>query len=132
MTDALDILDYNNKVDAAAKPICDQLAAQLRLHLPAAEAKVWHGHPVWFLEGNPIAGYSQMKSGIQLLFWSGQSFASPGLEPIGKFKAAGVTVKSVDEPGEAAIAAWLRESVAIQWDYQNLPKLRKLEKRTDF
>ena len=132
MTKHPDIFVYNNQLDASAKATCEWLAAQLELHLPASEAKVWHGHPVWFLDGNPIAGYSEMKSGIQLLFWSGQSFATPGLKPIGKFKAAGVTVKSIDEPGVKAVAAWLVESVAIQWDYQNLPKRRALEKRTAF
>lgn len=47
-------------------------------------------HPVWFLDGNPVVGYSKLKDSVRLLFWSGQSFRSTGLEPEGKFKAAEV------------------------------------------
>ena len=49
---------------------------------------MWHAHPVWFLDGNPVVGYSKLKDCVRLLFCSGQSFAQPGLKPEGKFKAA--------------------------------------------
>ena len=56
--------------------------------LPDAEQKIWHAHPVWFLNGNPIVGYSKLKECVRLLFWSGQSFDEPGLQKEGSFKAA--------------------------------------------
>ena len=47
---------------------------------PHAENKIWHAHPVWFLDGNPVVGYSKQKVGVVLLFWSGQSFGRGGPE----------------------------------------------------
>jgi hypothetical protein len=70
------------------RAICDALRAAIDRALPDAEAKVWHAHPVWFLNGNPITGYSKLKGCIRLLFWSGQAFAAPGLAQEGSFKAA--------------------------------------------
>jgi len=69
-----DILQYNNRQTQEEQIICHQLAEVINQSLPEAESKIWHAHPVWFLEGNPIVGYSKLKSGIRLLFWSGVTF----------------------------------------------------------
>jgi hypothetical protein len=37
------------------------LAKAIDRDLPDAENKIWHRHPVWFLDGNPIVGYSKLK-----------------------------------------------------------------------
>ena len=87
-----DIQDYNAGLPPSEQEICDSLASQIAKLLPDAVGKVWHGHPVWFLRANPVVGYSLKKSGVELLFWSGQSFSEPGLDPVGKFKAAGISV----------------------------------------
>ncbi len=55
--------------------ICDVLRREIDRGLPEAESKVWHAHPVWFLAGNPIVGYSKLKDCVRLMFWSGQSFS---------------------------------------------------------
>jgi hypothetical protein len=99
---------------------CDALRAAISRALPEAEAKVWHAHPVWFLNGNPITGYSKLKSGVRLLFWSGQSFAAPGLTPEGSFKAAEARYRSVGEIDPAALDRWLIEARLVQWDYKNI------------
>ena len=112
--------------------ICDWLLSQFKKALPGTEAKIWHGHPVWFHNGNPIVGYSQMKAGIQILFWSGQSFEQPGLTPVGKYKAAGVYVASKKDLTSADLAGWLKDSFKIQWDYANLPKKKRPTKLTVF
>ena len=127
-----DIVDYNNSLDAENGAKASSLAAHFGASVPMAEGKVWHGHPVWFINGNPVFGYSLKKSGIEILFWSGQSFKNPGLRAIGKFQAAGIIVDEFDAAFEQNLRNWLEESVLIQWDYKNLPKLRKLEKLTDF
>lgn len=127
-----DIKDYNKALGKAQREIAEQLCQTFEKYPTKAEAKVWHGHPVWFIDGNPIAGYSLKKSGIEVLFWSGQSFITPGLKPVGKFKAAGVAVPSLEELDSKALAKWLKESKAIQWDYQNVVKKKKLEKLTEF
>jgi hypothetical protein len=82
-----EILSYNDSLPTTEKEICNILAQEISANLPKAENKIWHAHPVWFLDGNPIVGYSKLKNCIRLLFWSGQSFDEDGLQPEGKFKA---------------------------------------------
>ena len=66
-----DILAYNQTCEPGEQAICKLLADAINEGLPGAEAKIWHGHPVWFLNGNPVVGYSQQKRGLRLMFWSG-------------------------------------------------------------
>lgn len=96
------------------------LAEQIDQHLPEAENKIWHAHPVWFLEGNPIVGYSKLKHCIRLLFWSGQSFREEGLKKEGSFKAAEARFTDVAQVDTEKLALWLKESREIQWGYKNL------------
>lgn len=120
---------YNESQAAAERQICDLLAGEIERGLPEAENKLWHGHPVWFLDGNPIVGYSRLKDSVRLLFWSGQSFATPGLAKEGKFKAAEARYTSAEQIDTVRLRAWLSESRAIQWDYKNIVKRKgKLER----
>ena len=127
-----DIQDYQSKLSADEVEICVTLDKLILKALPKAEGKVWHGHPVWFIDGNPVVGYSLKKAGIEVLFWSGQSFKLEGLRAIGKFKAAGVAVPTIKDLNKKSLNSWLAEAIAIQWDYQNLPKKRALIKLTKF
>jgi hypothetical protein len=115
---------YNATLSAADRRIADVLASTIDAALPQAENKIWHRHPVWFLDGNPIVGYSRQKPGLRLMFWSGADFDEPGLNVIGrKFKDASVFYNEPpDESGLKVLKRWLRKSVAIQWDYGNLVK----------
>lgn len=126
-----DVQTYNNSQLADNKAICTILAQQISLHLHEAENKIWHGHPVWFLDGNPIVGYSKLKDSVRLLFWSGQSFEEPGLLPEGSFKAAEIRYTSVSQINKKDLKRWLTKSRKIQWDYKNIVKrkgvLKKLE-----
>lgn len=115
-----DITTYNDALAPDDRAIGQRLAEIIDRHLPRAESRIWHAHPVWFLDGNPIVGYSLLKDAVRLLFWSGQSFSEPGLAKEGKFKAAEARYTSVDDIDEARLAAWLRESRDVQWDYQNI------------
>lgn len=120
-----EIIDYNRAQSKNGKRICDSLCRVIEASLPKAESKVWHGGPVWFLAGNPIAGYSIQKRGVQLMFWSGMSFDEPTLLPIGnvkKFKAAGITYADSKELKLTDIKRWLRKARLIQWDYKNIIK----------
>lgn len=118
-----DIQQYHDKQDAAARAICEALAGEISAVLPKAEAKVWHAHPVWFLDGNPTVGYSKQKAGIRLMFWSGADFDEPGLSVRGeKFKDASVFFTDVAVIDVKALRRWLRKSKTIQWDYRNLVK----------
>jgi hypothetical protein len=129
---AQDIMDYQGGLSEDEAEIGAAIIKLISKALPKAEGKVWHGHPVWFLDGNPVVGYSLKKSGIEVLFWSGQSFKNAGLLPLGKFKAAKLEVASLKSLDKKQLAAWLVEAEKIQWDYANLPKKRALEKLTKF
>lgn len=117
-----DILAYNAAQSEADRAICDALSKAIDKHLKGAECKVWHRHPVWFLEGNPIVGYSKLKDCIRLMFWSGRSFDEPGLEAEGGFKTAGVRYTDVDQIVAKDLKRWLAKSAEIQWDYKNIVK----------
>ncbi len=124
-----EILAYNNKQTDDEKPICDILAKTISAALPDAENKIWHGHPVWFLDGNPIVGYSKLKSCVRLLFWSGQSFDEPALQKEGTFMAADVRYTSEAQINPEDLDRWLIKARDIQWDYKNLVKRKgKLER----
>lgn len=117
-----EILDYNAAQSPGDKRICDALAKAIDRHLPGAESKIWHRHPVWFLDGNPVAGYSTLKDCVRLLFWSGQSFDEPGLQKEGSFKAAEARFTSVKQIVPADLKRWLAKAAEIQWDYKNIVK----------
>ena len=125
-----DIIEYNQGLASAERELAESLAALFAFLLLTAEAKVWHGHPVWFVDGNPVCGYSLKKAGLEVLFWSGKSFKTSGLRPIGKYQAAGIAVETQEDLDK--VEAFMAEATKIQWDYKNLPKLRKLEKLTEF
>ncbi len=125
-----DILDYNQKKSGEEKAICDLLAEEITRHLPDAENKIWHRHPVWFIDGNPIAGYSKQKEGIRLMFWSGAGFDEPVLSVLGKkFKDASVFYLSPEEINTDDLQRWLEKSRDIQWDYKNLIKRKGVLER---
>jgi len=114
---------YNNKQSPEEKKICNILATQIDRGLPEAENKIWHAHPVWFLDGNPVAGYSKQKAGIRLMFWSGDSFEEKKLKPgTGKFKDASTFYTSIEQINNKDLARWLKKSKNIQWDYKNIVK----------
>lgn len=124
-----DIKSYNERLEAADKAICDLLMNEINKGLPDAENKIWHGHPVWFLEGNPIVGYAKRKNDVQLLFWSGQSFDEPMLQIEGTFKASQMRYISSDQINTDDLQRWLGKARDIQWDYKNIVKRKgKLER----
>lgn len=124
-----DIQSYNNSQTAEEKAICDLLMTEIDKNLPKAESKIWHAHPVWFLDGNPIVGYSKLKGGIRLLFWSGQTFEEAGLQNEGKFKAAEARYTSAEEVNTKDLKRWLKKSKDIQWDYKNIVKRKGVLER---
>lgn len=117
-----DIALYNASLSEVDQAICDLLAAEIDKHLPEAESKIWHAHPVWFLDGNPVVGYSKLKNAVRLLFWSGQSFDEAELLPEGKFKAAEARFTELKQVKKTVLRRWLGKARDLQWDYKNLVK----------
>ncbi|MBV9989320.1 MAG: DUF1801 domain-containing protein [Chitinophagaceae bacterium] len=125
-----DILSYNSKQTPEHKEVCDLLAKTIDKNLRNAENKIWHAHPVWFLDGNPVVGYSKQSKGIRLMFWSGADFDEENLNVSGgKFKDASVFYHSASQIETADLERWLDKAQKIQWDYKNLVKRKgKLER----
>jgi hypothetical protein len=118
-----EIKTYNEKQISDDKDICDLLATIIDNELTEAESKIWHAHPVWFLDGNPIVGYSKQKAGLRLMFWSGADFEEETLSVRGqKFKDASVFYNSVLKIDSNDLKRWLKKSRDIQWDYKNIVK----------
>lgn len=125
-----EIIKYNNQLAPGDKEICELLSNTINNELSEAESKIWHAHPVWFIEGNPIVGYSKQKKGIRLMFWSGADFKEDKLSTLGqKFKDASIFFNHVLEISEKDLINWLKKSREIQWDYKNIIKRKgRLEK----
>lgn len=118
-----EILKYNERQDPSHKNVCEMLAEEIDRNLPNAENKIWHGHPVWFLDGNPTVGYSKQKPGIRLMFWSGADFEEEALSVKGKkFKDASVFYNEASEVNTHDLRRWLKKAQEIQWDYKNLAR----------
>jgi uncharacterized protein YdhG (YjbR/CyaY superfamily) len=124
------ISDYHQQHRPEHRNLCEFIYMAIDEHLSQAESKIWHAHPVWFLDGNPIVGYSKQKKGIRLMFWSGADFNEPELNVLGgKFKDASIFYNAVSEVNTELLKTWLQKAEKIQWDYKNLIKRKgKLEK----
>ncbi|MGA0867634.1 MAG: DUF1801 domain-containing protein [Planctomycetota bacterium] len=117
-----DTRKYHAALAAGDRTICNLLSKEIARTLPEAENRVWHAHPVWFLDGNPVVGYGKLKDCVRLLFWSGQSVRTKGLKKEGSFKAAEARYTAKAEVDLELLGAWLAESRDVQWDYKNLVK----------
>jgi hypothetical protein len=120
---------YHDSLSDVEQKIVALLYQQICTHLPKAEKKIWHRHPVWFLDGNPVVGYSKRKKGINLMFWSGQSFNDSVLQKEGKFKAAEVCYTDLQDVKTSELQEWLQKASDIQWDYKNLVKRKGVLER---
>jgi hypothetical protein len=118
-----EIQAFNRRFAVEDQQICDLLAATIDSVLTASESKIWHAHPVWFLDGNPIVGYSKQKAGWRLMFWSGASFEEERLNVVGgKFRDASIFYTAVEQIKPSEVKRWLKKSREIQWDYKNIVK----------
>jgi hypothetical protein len=116
-----EIVAYNKRQEANLTEVCDLLAQEIDRNLYGAKNKIWHAHPVWFIDENPVVGYSKQKPGIRLMFWSGADFAEPALNVVGKkFKDASIFFRSFSEVNQPDLARWLQKAGEIQWDYKNI------------
>lgn len=125
-----EIRAYHNTQSENDRKICDLLYEEISRNLPEAENKIWHGHPVWFLDSNPVVGYSKLKECLRLLFWSGASFDEEQLKPgTGKFKDASIRYTDVGQVNRDDLEQWLKKARDIQWDYKNIIKRKGELKR---
>lgn len=119
------IAKYNEAQSLSAAEVCHVLAAEIDRGLSEAESKIWHRHPVWFLDSNPIVGYSTQKARVRLMFWSGADFDESGLNVVGKrFRDASIFYREASAIETTPLRRWLEKAKAIQWDYKNIVRRR--------
>jgi hypothetical protein len=124
-----DVQDYNASQTSLDQEICNQLAIIINENLSDYENKIWHAHPVWFLDGNPIVGYSKLKNSVRLLFWSGQSFDEEKLVKEGSFKASEIRFTTAEQINKEDLKRWIKKATEIQWDYKNIVKRKGVLER---
>lgn len=118
-----DIQTFNDSQIPPDAAICNELMQIIDKNLNFTESKIWHSHPVWFIEGNPIVGYSKLKDCIRLMFWSGISFDEEDLKAgTGKFKDASIRFTNANQINKSDLKRWLNKGEEIQWDYKNIYK----------
>ncbi|MFB7251107.1 DUF1801 domain-containing protein [Microbacterium sp. NPDC056234] len=132
MARAREIDDFHARHPASDRAIFVALAEVIERGLPEAVGRIWHAHPVWFLDGNPIVGYNRLKDAVRLMFWSGRSFDEPGLTPTGTFQAGEVRYTDVEQVDVDDLVRWLAAARDVQWDYEHIRTNRGLVTRTDF
>jgi hypothetical protein len=106
------IAEYSEGQQPSLRTICDALRNLTTECIPKAIPRVWHGSPVWFIDDNPVVGYSARAKTVNLLFWNGQAFDEPGLKPVGKHRAAEVAFRAAAEIDTIAIRRWLKKAKA--------------------
>ena len=100
----------------ALRDICTTLHSLITTGLPKATSKVWHGSPVWFLDDNPVVGYSASAKSVNLLFWNGQAFDETDLKPVGKYRAAQARFGDAAEIDPPVIRRWLKRARSDVFD----------------
>ena len=116
---------YDAAQPSGAASVCRKLRAEIERALPRATSKVWHGAPVWFVGETPVVGYNVAARGdVVLLFWNGQAFGDPALEPIGKFKAAQARFTEESEIKVGPLRRWLKKAGTELWDVGSIRRLR--------
>jgi hypothetical protein len=129
MKDDTDIIKYSRSQKRPFDEICELLRAEIGAGLPKATSRIYYSIPVWFIDGNPIVGYRASLKHVMLLFWSGQSFKSPGLTEAGKFKAAKVLYQKIGDVDVTALRCWLKEAKVEIWDYKDILKNKGVLKK---
>lgn len=128
-----DIQSYHDTLRQSDQKICSTLFDTIESALTKSTHKIRHGHPVRFIDGNPIVGYDKMKYCVRLLFRSGQSFDEPDLKSEGKFQASEIRYTDSNQINKSDLIRRLDKAKLIQRDYKNIVKRRgMLEKLTDF
>ncbi len=110
------IAAYSKAQSTPFRAACDALRGLIDTALPAATSKVWHGSPVWFIDGNPVVGYNATAKAVNLLFWNGQAFDEPALKPVGKYGAAQAEFREAAEIDPEVIRGWLRKAKSDVFD----------------
>ena len=129
---AKQIAAYSRAQSPAMRAMCELLRESIEAAIPKATSKVWHGSPVWFIDENPVVGYSATAKTVNLLFWNGQAFDEPDLKPVGKYRAAQAVFRDAAEIDPKVVRRWLKKAKADVFDSNGFfKKLRERKKENE-
>ena len=123
------ITAYAKSQPAAFLTICEILRQLIGESFPKATSKMWHGSPVWFIDENPVVGYSVTAKAVNLLFWNGQAFDEADLRPVGKHRAAQSSFREATAIDPKVIRRWLKKAKADVLDSKAYFKKLRESKR---
>lgn len=101
---------------AGLEPPNDVIAGALRAHLdtglPEAVGTVWHGHPVWMIGNEPVAGFKAYPNHVTFMLWRGQSVNDDTemLKASGSADMATLKIADTDGFDGDALDDWLRQA----------------------
>jgi hypothetical protein len=110
------IAAYSQALTPELRAICEKLRELITAAIPEAASKVWHGSPVWFMDDNPVVGYSATAEAVNLLFWNGQAFGDPALQHVGKYRAAQAVFADAAQIDPKVIGQWLKKAKSDVFD----------------
>jgi hypothetical protein len=110
------IAAYSEAQSPPSRAICNVLRKLIDTTIPRATSKVWHGSPVWFIDDNPVVGYTATAKGVNLLFWNGRALDEPDLKPVGKYGAAQAGFADASDLDPKVIRRWLKKAGANVFD----------------
>jgi hypothetical protein len=116
------ITEYNRAQKGATGKICGILGREIGKIMPKGTGRIYYSMPAWLIQDNPIVAYRAASKHVLVLFWSGQSFKTPGLLPSGSFKAAEIRYADSKEINLKQLRAWLKESKKTMWNYRDIRK----------
>lgn len=124
------IAAYAQAQPLALRTICDRLRELIEAAIPNATSKVWHGSPVWFIDDNPVVGYSASAKSVNLLFWNGQALDEADFQPVGKFGAAQAVFAAGDELDATVVRRWLEKAASNVFDSRAFFKKMRDERKS--
>jgi hypothetical protein len=92
------------------QPVQTALRDLLDAHLPQAEGRVYHGHPIWLVDKTMLAGFKVYSSYVTFMIWQGQDVDDPtGRLVPGARRMASVKLASPSDVDADAFAGWLKQ-----------------------
>jgi hypothetical protein len=106
----IDIDHYLASLPEPSRGIGTELRPILDAALPASNAVIWHGQPVWMRDKKPLAGFKAYTAYVTLMIWNGRDIADPtGRLTPGRHMST-VKIRAIPDIDRDAINSWLRSA----------------------
>jgi len=101
---------YLAGLGAPQRDIADALVPILDTGATDAVGRVWHGHPVWLIDGTPVAGFKAYPKYVTFMIWGGQLLADESGRLERGARMGTVKLASVDDVDRELFLEWLQQA----------------------